>query len=125
MYSRNQFINSDDTVHKEGNTHAESSEHQSGASGPGGKVDAEVLVNRILISGEFRGVIRASERVEILKDGKVFGDIYTPCLIIEAGAIFEGRCNMSDKKAFMREEGASLKAVDTDSNKPVQMAAKP
>lgn len=93
--------------------------------GPGGKIDAEVIVRRILIGGEFRGVIRASERVEILKDGKVFGDIFTPCLIIEAGAIFDGRCNMSDKKAFSKDEGASLKAVDSDSNRPVQISTKP
>ena len=61
-----------------------------------GKIDAEVNVRRICINGEFHGIIRASDRVEIYKDGKVFGDIYAPCLIIEAGAVFEGRCNMGD-----------------------------
>jgi cytoskeletal protein CcmA (bactofilin family) len=93
--------------------------------GPGGKIDAEVLVRRIVIGGEFRGVIRASERVEILKDGKVYGDIFTPCLIIEAGAAFDGRCNMSDKKAFMKEEGNPLKAADSESNRPAQIPTKP
>jgi len=65
--------------------------------GPAGKVDAEIEVRKILIRGEFRGAIHASDRVEILKDGKVFGDIYSPCLIIEAGALFEGRCNMLEQ----------------------------
>lgn len=92
--------------------------------GPGGKVDAEVAVRRIVIAGEFRGIIRASDRVEILKDGKVFGDIYTPCLIIEAGAIFEGRCNMSEKKGQMKDGESSLKAVDSDSGKPMQFSHK-
>ena len=64
--------------------------------GNSGMVDAEVGVCNVSIHGEFRGVIRASGRVEIHKDGKVFGDIYSPCLIIEAGAIFEGRCNMNE-----------------------------
>jgi cytoskeletal protein CcmA (bactofilin family) len=64
--------------------------------GPNGKVDAEANVRKILINGEFRGIIQASDRVEIHKEGKVFGDIYSPCLIIEAGGIFEGRCNMID-----------------------------
>jgi cytoskeletal protein CcmA (bactofilin family) len=74
--------------------------------GPGGKVDAEVNVRTISISGEFHGIIRALDRVEIHKDGKVFGDIYSPCLIIEAGAIFEGRCNMSDsQKTIAKKEG--------------------
>lgn len=66
--------------------------------GPKGTVDAEVAVRRILIRGEFRGVIHASDRVEILREGKVFGDIFAPCLIIEAGAVFEGRCNMSNRE---------------------------
>ena len=87
--------------------------------GPGGKIDAEVSVRKIAISGEFRGIIRASERVEILKEGKVFGDIYSPCLIIEAGAIFEGRCNMTDKNAYLPNTGVSSKTLDPDSGKAV------
>jgi cytoskeletal protein CcmA (bactofilin family) len=75
--------------------------------GPPGKVDAEVEVRRILIRGEFRGVIRASERVEILKEGKVVGDIFSPCLIIEAGALFDGRCNMMDQKKARSEREAT------------------
>jgi cytoskeletal protein CcmA (bactofilin family) len=83
--------------------------------GPGGKVDAEVSVSRISINGEFRGVIRASDRVEIHKDGKVFGDIYAPCLIIESGAVFEGRCNMSDAiNPIAKEEESGINPVETD-----------
>jgi len=67
--------------------------------GPKGRVEAEVSIKRISINGEFHGVIYATDRVEIHKDGKVYGDINTPCLIIEAGALFEGKCNMSDRKA--------------------------
>jgi cytoskeletal protein CcmA (bactofilin family) len=78
--------------------------------GPTGKVDAEVNIRKISISGEFRGVIKASDRVEIHKDGKVFGEIYSPCLIIEAGALFEGRCNMAEsRKSSIREEGSQPK----------------
>jgi cytoskeletal protein CcmA (bactofilin family) len=76
--------------------------------GPAGKVDAEIDVRKILIRGEFRGAIRASERVEILKDGKVFGDIFSPCLIIEAGALFEGRCNMLNQKAESPKDGGPI-----------------
>ena len=75
--------------------------------GPAGKVDAEINVRKILIRGEFRGAIRASDRVEILKDGKVFGDIFSPCLIIEAGALFEGRCNMLNQKAEPKKDDSA------------------
>jgi cytoskeletal protein CcmA (bactofilin family) len=92
--------------------------------GPGGKVDAEVNVRKVSIDGEFRGVIRASDRVEIRKDGKVFGDIYSPCLIIEAGGIFEGRCNMSDgRKALLKDEGPSLNTMDSGPDKQSQLAS--
>jgi cytoskeletal protein CcmA (bactofilin family) len=80
--------------------------------GSGGKVEAEVNVRRISINGEFHGIIHASERVEIHREGRVYGDIYCPCLIIDAGAIFEGRCNMSDSSMLKKDEGVLLKAVD-------------
>ena len=64
--------------------------------GPSGCIDAEVNVRKVIINGEFRGILRAAERVEIHKEGKVLGDIYSQCLIIEAGATFEGCCNMGD-----------------------------
>ena len=72
--------------------------------GPSGMVDAEVNVRKVVVNGEFHGVIRAADRVEIHKEGKVFGDIYTPCLIIEAGATFEGSCNMGDAEKPGQEE---------------------
>jgi cytoskeletal protein CcmA (bactofilin family) len=77
-----------------------------------GKVEAEVAVRRVAITGELHGIIHASERIEIHKDGKVYGDLYTPCLIIEAGALFEGKCNMSDQKAGRVPEGPVLRAVE-------------
>ncbi len=67
--------------------------------GPRGRVEAEVVIRRVSIHGEFHGTIQASDRVEIHREGKVYGDLYTPCLIIEAGALFEGKCNMNESRA--------------------------
>jgi cytoskeletal protein CcmA (bactofilin family) len=67
--------------------------------GPSGKIEAEVHVQRAMINGEFRGILRAADRVEIHKEGRVYGDLYTPCLIIEAGATFDGKCNMTEARA--------------------------
>ncbi|MEJ2109004.1 MAG: polymer-forming cytoskeletal protein [Acidobacteriota bacterium] len=66
--------------------------------GASGFIDAEVNVHKVIVNGEFKGVVRAADRVEIRREGKVFGDIYSPCLIIEAGATFEGSCNMGDSE---------------------------
>jgi cytoskeletal protein CcmA (bactofilin family) len=87
--------------------------------GPGGLVDAEVRVRRVSINGEFHGVIYADDRVEIHKDGKVYGDIYSPCLIIEAGAVFDGRCNMSDEKkpASSGSDNTAVKTSELEKTK--------
>lgn len=85
--------------------------------GPGGMVDAEVHIRKMIISGEFKGVIHATDRVEIRKSGKVFGEIFSPCLIIEAGATFDGHCNMreeiptADKDATVFPKAAEPDAV--------------
>jgi cytoskeletal protein CcmA (bactofilin family) len=81
--------------------------------GSSGKMNAEVDVRRISVNGEFRGIIRASDRVEIHKEGKVYGDIYTPCLIIEAGATFEGRCNMSETVGENAADESSRQDIDS------------
>jgi cytoskeletal protein CcmA (bactofilin family) len=75
--------------------------------GPAGKIEAEATVRNISIRGEFRGIIHASDRVEIHKEGKVYGEIFSPCLIIEAGAVFEGSCNMSEHLKS-KKEGKSV-----------------
>ena len=80
--------------------------------GPSGRVEAEVATRRVSISGEFHGTIRASDRIEVHKDGKVHGDLYTPCLIIEAGALFEGKCNMSEGSGANIREESLLKVVE-------------
>ena len=83
--------------------------------GPKGKVEGEVFIRRVSITGEFHGTIHASDRIEIHREGKAFGDLFTPCLIIEAGALFEGKCNMSEQKVTKPAEGTLLRAVEPPS----------
>ena len=67
--------------------------------GATGRVEAEATVRKIAINGEFHGILRATDRIEIYKEGKVYGEVFTPCLIIEAGGLFDGKCNMSESRA--------------------------
>ncbi len=62
--------------------------------GERGDVDGEIRVSRVYVSGTVRGALRASDRVEITSAGKVLADVYTPSLMIDDGAFFEGRCSM-------------------------------
>lgn len=67
--------------------------------GESGEVDAEVRVGRIFVSGVVRGKVQASERIEVTVGGKLLADIKTPSLVIEDGAVFEGRCSMGAEKS--------------------------
>ena len=58
----------------------------------GGVIDGDVSVKEALINGTVRGEIRATARVELGSSARVIGDIETPELFIQPGAVFEGRC---------------------------------
>jgi cytoskeletal protein CcmA (bactofilin family) len=59
-----------------------------------GRVDANVEVAVAQIYGTVNGDITASKRIEMGRVAKVTGNIQTPALVIENGAIFEGSCRM-------------------------------
>ena len=62
--------------------------------GESAKVEGQIEGNHVAISGRFDGVIFAKGRVEIQAGGVVTGEIHSPCLVIEPGGIFDGRCHM-------------------------------
>jgi cytoskeletal protein CcmA (bactofilin family) len=62
--------------------------------GENARVEGQIEGNHVVISGKFDGVIFAKGRVEIQTKGVVTGEIHSPCLIIEPGGIFDGRCHM-------------------------------
>jgi cytoskeletal protein CcmA (bactofilin family) len=62
--------------------------------GESARVEGQIEGNHIVISGKFDGVIFAKGRVEIQAKGVVTGEIHTPCLVIDPGGIFDGRCHM-------------------------------
>lgn len=64
--------------------------------GERGKVEADVKVGQVVINGEIRGNIQASERVEVHSKGRVFGTIQAPKLIVEEGAYLEANCQTTE-----------------------------
>lgn len=69
--------------------------------GSTGRVDANILVAAAMINGTVNGDIIASEKVELGRTARVLGNIQTPRVVIEDGAIFEGSCSMlKSKEAF-------------------------
>jgi cytoskeletal protein CcmA (bactofilin family) len=64
----------------------------------GGQVDADVEVSVAQIYGTVVGNVTATKRIELGRVAKVTGDIQTPALVIEQGAVFEGSCRMQQIK---------------------------
>lgn len=60
--------------------------------GERGKVEADVKVGQLIINGEVRGALQATEKVEIHNKGRVFGTIMSPSLLVEEGAYLEATC---------------------------------
>jgi cytoskeletal protein CcmA (bactofilin family) len=98
--------------------------------GANGKVDANIEVAVAVIHGTINGDIIATQRLELGRAAKVNGNIQTPSLIIEQGAVFEGSCKMlqmtaaADKAKKDRKEEQPL---DTSRMKtiPADAGAKP
>ena len=57
------------------------------AIGDGAVVHAEVEANTIIVRGEVHGNLKASNKIEIKDNGKVYGNIFTPSLIIDEGVL--------------------------------------
>lgn len=74
--------------------------------GSSGRVDANVAVAAAIISGTVNGDVVASEKLELTRTARVIGNIKTPRLVIEDGAVFEGGCTMLKAKEALDKRSA-------------------
>lgn len=69
----------------------------------GAQVNADVEVAVAKINGTVNGDIKTSERLELGRSARVNGNIETPALVIEQGALFEGSCRMQQTPGLTAE----------------------
>src|SRR5436305_4744261 len=86
--------------------------------GAGGQVDANIEVSVATIHGIVNGDIIASDRIELGRAAKLNGNIQTPSLMIEQGAVFEGSCKMTQAKAAADKPKVERKDNVIDAAKP-------
>ncbi|MBS3741074.1 MAG: polymer-forming cytoskeletal protein [Candidatus Cloacimonetes bacterium] len=67
--------------------------------GKGAKVKGDIKAEAATILGKVTGNIVAEKELQVSKESVIIGDITTKNLIIESGAVFDGKCNMYDKNA--------------------------
>lgn len=65
--------------------------------GEGGHIEAQVDVGTCVIHGSIHGDLIARSRLEIHRTGRLTGDVITPALFVEEGAIFNGAIRMGEQ----------------------------
>ena len=59
-------------------------------------VEAEVVAGVVIISGKFKGKVKATSRVEIKKPAYFVGSIISPSLLVEEGVTFKGETKVNE-----------------------------
>jgi cytoskeletal protein CcmA (bactofilin family) len=75
--------------------------------GEAARIDADITCGTIVVHGEVNGNIKAKTAVEIHQTAKVRGDLETPSLVVQKGALFHGASKMDPAGA----KAATLKAA--------------
>lgn len=66
-------------------------------------VRADIVGENIIIAGSIKGKIKATLMLRLTSTAQVIADIEAPKISIEKGAIFDGKCKMSQQKLSLSE----------------------
>ncbi len=91
--------------------------------GTNGQVDANIMVAAAMVNGTVNGDIYASEKLQLGRTARVMGNIHSPRLVVEEGAILEGACNMLKARETQEEEIAAANEPEPEETPVYQNAA--
>src|SRR5262245_26107658 len=80
--------------------------------GESGQIEAQIDVGVCVVHGELHGNLIARSKLEIRRTGRVHGDVITPVLLVEEGAVFNGAIRMSQEAASRRLEEVRMAEAD-------------
>lgn len=66
--------------------------------GNAGDIDGNISAKNVTIGGKIKGMIFAQEKLVLEAKAVVRGDIRTAKLVIDEGAMFDGKCMMAETK---------------------------
>ena len=66
--------------------------------GETGDILADVEAGTVICKGRMKGTITASKKIEMHTLSQITGNVKTPALNIELGAVLDGNCDMSRKE---------------------------
>ncbi len=76
--------------------------------GTNGQVDANVMVAIATVNGTVNGDIVATEKIQLGRTAHVIGNVSTPKLVIEDGAVFEGGCTMLKAREEQQRQASDV-----------------
>ena len=88
--------------------------------GSSGRVDANVLVSAAVINGIVNGDIIATERLELGRTAHVVGNVQSPRLVVEDGALLEGSCVMIKARENLEKRAAEAHAHTTGTSESAE-----
>ena len=85
--------------------------------GPNGKLQAGVQAREVVVLGQVKGNVEATDRIDIRKDARLVGDIKTARIVIEDGAYFKGSIDIVKPDSAAKAAGA-VAAAPTSASTP-------
>jgi cytoskeletal protein CcmA (bactofilin family) len=67
----------------------------------GAVVEANINASRVVIRGQVKGNVTATEKVEVAVTGKLVGNVTAPEILMETGCMFNGLCTMTGKDSVL------------------------
>lgn len=82
--------------------------------GESGQIEAQIDVGVCVVHGSVQGNLIARSKLEIRRTGRVHGDVITPVLLVEEGAVFNGAIRMSQEAGGRLLEDVRLTEADSE-----------
>jgi len=99
-------------VRLDGAFRGEVTSHDTLIVGESADIQADIQVGTLILSGNFKGNVKAKTRVELRSPAKVDGTIETPAILVEDGVLLNGTITMNNV-----ENAAGSKPVEVDTKK--------
>lgn len=80
--------------------------------GENAEVKADIVGEVIRISGEVIGDIKAEAQLEVTASGRLVGDVIAPSLVVEEGAVIQGKLDMISVGPKVDSKNRSLMNAD-------------
>jgi cytoskeletal protein CcmA (bactofilin family) len=104
-----------DTVRIDGHFSGQITSENTLVVGESGVIEADIRSQTVIVSGTIHGNVTAAKRIILHKTARVDGDVDAPSLVMEEGAVLNGKLNMASAPP---KKPLQLKAMDGGVEKP-------